>query len=383
MAVSVAAETRSPVMVDWLSCSFRSEPHTYDTGRVIVLGPAGEIQTDRPGFVAADLTDDDDEPSSSRTWKVATSDCSDLFISGNPAKLLNPEGHNLWGSADLWGQTLHAGQRIRKAVGCFPSPATWDSCRFGVRAFTRLDLTRSYRFPSEAEAKAWIQHVAGASRSRHGAATLHGGSTAYFGSRSKRWAFKVYAKRDEFLNGKARDVRARIRDGLMGDVLADWAAGVVRFELTLRSLELKSLAARDICGKGRGHEVRLTDPSYLESLWVHYYGRIEWNRAMSHRQPELLAQSLSGAQRAVFALWQTGMSWQQLQGVIPARNTLWRHRKAIQAATGVDIAAPRPESAAPEIAAELDPKGWDPEPLTAVTEPDPNLSLLMPYRKAR
>lgn len=58
--------------------------------------------------------------------------------------------------------------------------------------------------------------------------------------------------------------------------------------------------------------------------------------------------------------------------------TLWRYRKAIQAATGVDIAQPRPQEKAPDVSATLDPAGWDPEPLTAAVEPPHELKAQFP-----
>lgn len=368
------------VMVDWLSASFISMPHTYDTGRFMVLGPGGAIEREYSGhLIASDLDESNPEPTHSRKWKVAASDPTGLYISGNPAPLLNPEGHNLWGSPDLWGQTLMGGQFVRQHAGQFPSPHTWDACGFELRRYTRIDLTRSYRFPTESEALDWIQHVAAASKSRHGAATLRGGSTAYFGTGSKRWAFKVYAKRDEYLrNHCGKGARALIRNGARSDELADWAAGVVRFELTLRSLELQGLWRHDIGGRGRGHLPALHDPAYLADTWAHFYGRIEWNHAMNHRTPELFTQGLGGPQRAVYALWQRGMTWEELQAMYPVRMTLWRYRKAIQAATGVDIAQPRPQEKAPDVSATLDPAGWDPEPLTAAVEPPQELKAQFP-----
>lgn len=373
------------VMVDWLSASFVSMPHTYDTGRFLVIGPGGTVEKEFSGHViASDLDEDNPEPSHSRKWKVAAADPTGLFISGNPAPLLNPQGHNLWGSPDLWGQTLLAGQFIRAKEGLFPSEWTWGACGFELKRYTRVDLTRSYRFPSEAEALAWIQHVAAASKSRHGAASLRGGSTAYFGSGSNRWRFKVYAKRNEYLrNHCGAAARHLASAGLLRDDLADWCAGVVRFELTLCSLELQNLHRRDIGGRGRGHLPALHDPAYLADTWAHYHDRIEWNQAMSHRQPEIFTQALSGPQRMLFAMWQEGKTWQRMQEFFPSRMTLWRHRKAIQAATGVDIAHPRPQETAPDVSAGLDPAGWDPEPLEAVVEPPPELKAQFPLYDPR
>lgn len=335
--------------IDWISATVETPPELwpgYESGRTLKIGPDGEVVENR---VSATQVEDDD-PSSARTIRVWTPTPGSLYLSGNPVKLL--QGHNLWGPLDPWGLFLEGGVWVRSRVGLFPGPETWEACAFRPPRYTRLDITRSYRFATDQEASSYIRHVVGNARSRHGQATLYGDGTAYFGQHSRRWTLKVYAKRQEMLHEMRRQ---RKHDRHYPDDLLSWAQGIVRFELTLRGLELKGLPPG----------TDLHDTHTLATLWHRYYRAIQFNEnaAMSHTRPDLVEQTLPPRLRGVLALWRQG---DDLRAIYPTR-TFYRHRQDILKASGIDIAVPpsTEHHQDQEVHSELDPSGWDPEPLKA------------------
>ena len=332
------------MQIDWISAFTATPPELwpgYCSGEWFKVGPDGDVL--KRGRVLH--TVEDEEPSSSRNFTVWTPSPGSLYISGNPVKLL--QGHNAWGSLDLVGCYLESGLFVRRG-GLFPGPETWKACKFSFPRFSRIDITRSYRFDSDAEALDYIRFVVGTARSRHGAATLQDGGTAYFGKHSRRWTLKVYAKRPEMLHERGRLAR-RLKARILGDDLVDWATGVVRFELTLRSPELKNVLS------GQWH-----DPALLESLWHCYFDHITWNEnAVMTTQSDLVEAGLPSELRKTLALWRAGADLRALS----SRATFYRHRGQLLQQLGVDIASPPVASGEARSRVALDPARWDPAPL--------------------
>lgn len=343
------------MMIDWLSATITAPCELsvgYDSGRNLKLNPHGEIirETRSPLSVK-----DDTDPSSSRNFLVFTPDQRTLYLSGNPVKLL--QGHNLFGSSDLNGLYLEAGVFIRRHAGLFPSPESYDACEFTKPKYSRIDITRSYRFDTQKEVSEFIRYTAGTARSRHGAAQLFGSETAYFGKNSRRWSMKVYDKHLEFLKNGMASGKTKFNPGILKTFLPDeselleWSKGIVRFELCLRGQELAAINA----GIGKNEL-----PDWL-SIWTSYYDKIQFNdNAAMTTDNTLLEATLKPSQKAVFELWRSG---KDLRSIYPAR-TFYRHRGAILAVLGVDIASP------PSVDLDstksnpvLSPAKFDPEPL--------------------
>ena len=354
------------MQIDWISAITATPPELwpgYTSGQRLKVDPDGQVVEVKPSMHQVE----DADPSSSRNFTVWTPNPGTLYLSGNPVKLL--QQHNLWGSLDLFGLYFEAGTFIRQHAGLFPGPSTWQACQFSVPRFTRIDLTRSYRFASQAEADDYIRYIAGNARSRHGAATLVGGTTAYFGQHSRRWSLKVYAKRHELLDDARHQTKRafkllRLGSGVPDDLLA-WSAGVVRFEFTLRSPELETLTPS-----------QLSDDAFLRQLWQHYFERITMteNTTMNTASP-LLEAELPGRLHGVLALWRTGAD---LRRIYP-KKTFYRYRGELVKLLGIDINVPPAPDAPVTARAELDPAGWDPEPIKARSV-DPRPEVKAQYR---
>lgn len=338
------------MMIDWVTGCVSTPPQLwpgYDAGCHLVLDEHGEVvrKSSRKFNVQ------DDSGSWSRNFTVWTPTPGELWVSGNPVKLL--QGHNAFGSCDALGLFFTAGAFVRTHAGLFPGRQTFRM--FDGPRFTRLDLTRSYRFPSQAHALAWLREVAASARDRRGGSLLKG-DTVYFGKNSTRWTMKLYEKRAELQK------HARKRGHSVPASILEWASGVVRFELTMRSPELQK-APDDVAALG-GPSSALA----ALRLWERYYDRITWNRNMAMADDlDLLEQTLPGHLQLKLAAWRSGADMRRLM----TKPTFYRVRRELLDAAGVDIASPPVEPEAGTPVSALDPAGWDPEPLAAhYREPD-------------
>lgn len=324
----ITGEVSSPYM---LAAIRDAGARLYDTGRVTVIGPGGEL---RQEWAGAELV-----PSHDTNLRVKSPDGTTLWLSGNPVKWF--QGHNLFGSTNALGLFLAAGVRVRETVGLFPGPATFKANEYCRPRFTRLDVTRSYRFPSDDHARAWLRDVAGAARSRHGAPMLKG-TTVSWGKGSAHWGMVAYLKSQEL---RARGKGHQLPKSFPPEKtrrLQDWATGVVRFELRLGRLELHGLES---IGSGL-------------SLWQTYFDRITFNR--NTEGLDMLTVTLPNHLQGYLARWERG---EDLRAAL-SHPTFYRTRKAIMVATGIDIASKAPpREKGPQVASALDPAGWDPEPI--------------------
>lgn len=350
------------IQCDWISAKIVSRlPLGYTSGEMIKLDPFGSLvgRSMAPMLV--------EEPSHSNKMRIFTPDEASLWLSGNPVKLF--QGHNLWGTGDALGLFFDAGSWVRQHAALFPSSSTYQANFLGLPTFSRVDLTRSYRFASHKEAQEFIRFTAGNSRSRHGAARLYGSETAYFGQNSTRWTLKVYDKLSEFIKHGLRSL-CQPTDSY-GFVTAreasDWASGVVRFELTLRTPELEKLP-KDF--------FYYASQSDLLALWQSYYDRITWTENANMIKDDIPLDKLPSKMLPVIDAWRTG---RDLRSCYP-NNTFYRYRRQILEAVGVDICLPPPaaDDLPDEIKSALSPELWDPEPFSQVyTPPRENLEMYL------
>lgn len=343
------------MQVDWISafCESQAWPKTgyrpYDTGKVLRIAPGGEVELEHSRGLTLGGSYDNRLLVQSRTG-------ADLYISGNPVKHI--QGHNLFGPDDPVELFHDAGWEVRKALGLFPSASTWAAGEFTGPRFTRIDLTRSYRFASSAAARAWLRDVASTARTRHGGPLCREG-TVTFGEGSEYWRVIVYHKGDEVLSPKkGHAIPANVPQR---EKLVEWAQGVVRFELRLYAKELVALHTRRMLFGKLGAPISLKRSLWRPvELWQEYYNRIQWNQNSRMLEADMFDIELPTELRRTLALWRAGADLRALT----SRMTFYRHRRALLDAVGVDIATPPAARPAATIApAELHQDGWDPEPL--------------------
>lgn len=345
------------LQVDWLTAevapTFLPQARLFDTGTVAAMAPGGVVEWMKAKLLAV-------EGSHDTRLMVVSRDGVSATLTGNPVKFF--QGHNLFGSDDAVGLFFAAGLAVREQVGNFPGPSTWGAYEFSGPKFSRIDITRSYRFPTQAQARAWLRDVASTARTRHGAAMCKEG-TVYYGKQSRRWSWKVYSKADEISASGRMHRIARSVLGADKSALEDWAQGVVRFELTLRGMELAEHGFA---------EGRTLTPACLAVLWQRYFERVTFNR--NGEDCDMADRATASPQALGYlARWRLG---EDLRVTMNER-VFRRWRSRILQEHGIDIAVkPLPSGERSQVGAELDPAGWDPEPLQgAAYTPDPQLTL--------
>ena len=339
---------------DWITANFAPSVTILDDGSALDLGyETGKTYRCQPtkldpdGDLITFFSNWLQLPSHDTALSLKSENGADLWLSGNPVKFF--QGHNLVGSTDAVGLFYDAGQALRQRLGMFPSPETALAWKFTEPRFTRLDLTRSYRFNSDEEARAWLRDVAGQSRSRHGSALMRG-TSCYWGKASEYWTMVAYLKSDEL---KARKKSHHLSSELSKEAretLTDWSTGVVRFELRLKRLFLQ---------KPFASLWALRDPL---GLWESLFKLITFNRNMEAMESDMLEKQLKPMAAGYLARWRCG---EDLRATL-SKTTFYRVRADLMAAVGVDIAS-KPEKRSSPIytpSTALESARWDPEPIT-------------------
>lgn len=313
-------------MLDWFSGYVGYDASGLQVGRFWEVEPGGLVVRERPrwetarGSYAAGIQITQAIPTgqmldSAARFGFLCSPRSVLRLSGNPSKFL--QGHNVAGpSVAQLGPVLQALARSL-ADGFRPPDAESDTLPAVQRS--RVDVTTSCDLGSHQMVHDWLRFAATNTRTRHGRARDSSG-TVYWGKNSTRWSLKAYCKHCELRQHPPPD------PDLLRDLL-DWTEPQLRIELTLRRPELKDRGTLD------------------ESIIWDFFRRVEVSAAvMKEQAPE----DLRSPVRAALQLWYSGT---ELATLYP-RRTLYKYRKEILEATGIDVLLPKVEqsdSAAPAL----------------------------------
>lgn len=263
-------------------------------------------------------------------------DGMELAISGNPTKFL--QGHNVYGLPGTSCLAVPLATAILTSLGLYPWHWMSDAAERGEWPLTTIDLTRGYRPPGAVAGwvPKWLDiasRVASTSRQKVESAGPHNGNTLYAGKHSRRLALKFYDKEAEL---KKRKLPACMPDDAAASVAAR-AAGVLRVELRVRSLELvaRGLERLDYWTLGAGDALldeRIAAVNLPEDL------------RMSEEQLDDLPKRL----RAVYGLWLSGADLRKHY----SRTQFWRYRRDLRA-YGIDVSHTRPPLPLGEDAAAL------------------------------
>lgn len=335
---------KTPVMIDWITASIQPKDyenrfHFFDTGVFQEISPQGELL----------------KQFASRIFHKGSHDSNlgfrapypyQLEMSGNPVKFF--QGHNLFGSDDYLGLFFEAGLAGRRSGEVqFPGEMTYLKNGFDQPRFTRLDLTRSYRFNSNEEARAWLKGVGGSARARSGSALLNE-NTVYFGKHSTRWSLKMYQKFDEINSKKKGHSLSEKLGSKDSRKLNEWVEGIMRVELTLRRPELEKFP------KGFN----------LLEIFNEYYSRIQFNNnaEVLNMDKVLSNAKLTPAKKAVVQSWAMGSDIRLLY----TEKAFYKVRREILNLCGLDIASPFIKSNEVLLTTALEIDKWDPEPIEAL-----------------
>ena len=230
-----------------------------------------------------------------------------LQLSGNPSKFL--QGHNVAGpSVSQLGPVLQA---IARSLSEGLRPADADQATLPAVQRSRLDVTTAVDLDSHEGVHHYLRHLAATGRSRHGRA-LDSSGTVYFGKHSRRWAIKFYCKHCE-LDAH----RPNVDSELLAELL-DWTRTHLRIELVLRRPELKDRGTLD------------------ESIIWEFVNRLEVSHMAPKNEPDA---ALRAPVKLALGAWYDG---RDLAVTLP-RRTLYKYRREILDATGIDVMLPRAE----------------------------------------
>lgn len=302
-------------MIDWIHARLEvPEPLDLPQDRLVRITADGEVlwESFRP-LVA-----------SSGDSSVMVRDMgSTVVVSGNPAKWF--QGHNLWGPDHLPSVLF---PWVRSVLEALEAPrasleaawALWTG-RGGRPAAVDLVVVHAavmFDLGSDEAVKAFISFLEGApARNRRVRGNLWGSSTVEWTTRSLR--MKAYHKREE-LQRSGPD--SRVVDH-WEDLLA-WASGKLRWEVELRSRELKRLGLRSL---------DMWDGVAATSAALSYTDLVEMPD--KDATPVLQLEQYPKHLRKTVALWKSGFDVRAFL----SRPTFYRHRKELLD-YGIDIAQP-------------------------------------------
>ena len=313
-------------MIDWITARVPCfHPVPIYGGRVMKLSPDGVIEWEVSSRLP--VVGSHESNLMIRTYGMdGEGQGVILEISGNPTKWL--QGHNLFGRFLLPGQLLEL--LLYRLSEVFPGlqPTDLDLRRWqdGHFELLRVDLNRMYALGYPAAVRAWLRAAEYAAYMRHrGKGTLCKEGTLYFGQGSKRWVAKFYGKGDELEAGKGHGLPKTL-DEEDAAWLGAWAGDKLRFEVMLRSTEIKERGLRwafdwsDTTGaeilKGIAEGIQMSDQKALPTT------------ALTDLPKRLIP---------IYHLWQQG---HDIRAMYP-KPTFYRYRSQLLP-HGIDIAIRQP-----------------------------------------
>jgi hypothetical protein len=228
-----------------------------------------------------------------------------LSISGNPSKWL--QGHNVFGpSVSSLAPVMTA---VIRSLPENIRPADSLSTLWPAVNRTRVDVTLHSDLNSHAMVHDWLQSAGRNTRSKHGRAMMSG-DTVYWGQHSRRWSLKAYCKFCELKVHHPPDL-------VLTNKLREFCETHVRFELTLRSPELKSRGTLD---------------EHLVWDYLSKTGVIK----LKNDGDAIKGLNLPMVVKATLIVWMAGGNVRQSL----SRRTFYRQRRLILDDTGLDISLP-------------------------------------------
>ncbi len=262
------------------------------------------------------------EGSHSATVAVKSRDHDTLTISGNPAKFL--QGHNIFGPNDLCRLSYAFLDALTACLGLSPSLVARASWRSGDFTLSRVDCTRSYDLGSADRVRRFLTAAAAVAHGRHQKVSQYDSQTVYLGQKSRRASLKLYDKFTE-LQQRGHMLPVTLAPPWHQKLL-QCAEGMVRVEVTLRSMELRDR------GLDRG---AAWSPSVVESVIDSRLAQMELNDTM--RLAEDAIAELPPKLKLVYHAWRDGADLKAQC----AKNTFYRYRRQLLP-YGIDISHVRP-----------------------------------------
>lgn len=315
-------------MIDWLTFSLPySHLDPISDGSVLSISPSGDIEWETCKRLAIRGSHDTNMhvKTDRNSYDPELGYYTQLHVDGNPVKWI--QGHNIFGTDDLTGLAIETAYRLYNLLGVTPSPVDLKRLLSFDFSLHRVDVNYSFLIGNKLQVLMLLKALEGQANLRHRGKGIFKSNTLYFGQNSRRWSLKMYSKGDE-INSKKKGHLLPVR--LVGrDSLLTYADGLLRVEVTLRSLQLKDseLATASQWGENTPLEVFKT---YLEPL--------EMSSQLDIKADVLI--SLPNRLKPVYAMWKSGEDLR----TIYSSSSFYRHRNSLLS-YGIDITIIQPSKA--------------------------------------
>lgn len=297
-------------MIDWIAAVVPCTHHDVLRGGCVYSVDAdGHIEWETNKGLSV-------EGSYSAKTQVKTDSQNQIYVSGNPSKFL--QGHNLFGSNSPRKLVYAFLDELTKRLRITPSFGDRLRWRSGHYQVKRIDIAECFRLPTTADVDNWIRAASPLVRGKHQQVSAYGGETIYVGQRSRRISLKIYNKSREIKKHPLHpEIPHRRR-------LLDYAEGLLRAEVCIRSQELKR---RDL------NMIENWESDTASEILRERIGRLEMPEKMrlTSTEVEELPPRLKGASK----LWESG---HDLRTVYP-KATFYRYRNELRK-YGIDISVP-------------------------------------------
>lgn len=247
-----------------------------------------------------------------------------LEISGNPAKWF--QGHNVFGTDDLRGVSQAFVEAVCARLDHSLDEEERGRIREGIIVISRIDVTESWDFGTRPRALSAVAALGHCSHLSHrGRGSLVAEGTCIWGKGSRRWNGKAYSKGLEL-------TKHRLHPELpQAAAIETVAQGLVRFEFTVRAMELKRRGLDMVCNWSKvGVTPGALHAELMSQLTISDAAMID-----THQLDELPLRLC-----LIYDAWKAG---KDLRALLP-RRTFYRHRTALLA-FGIDIASVQPHQA--------------------------------------
>ncbi len=315
-------------MIDWLTVLVpyaHTEP--LKGGKVISIFPDGVIdwevhkKLEVRGSYETNLLVCSDESTRSHDGSY-----TQLYIDGNFVKF--HQGHNLFGTDNLTGLVSETVLKLSELLGLTLNDIDKQLLHKGAYQVLRADCTMMCDLGSLTNVEAFLYAAEYSAHLRRRGQGIMKKGTLYFGMYSRRWMLKMYAKGRE-IQAKGHQLHPSV--GL--PELERWAAGKLRIELVLRSLELK---------RRRLHlAINWGDFTVVDNLKEILSGL---NMADNYHIPPELLEDLKPRFRAVYELWKQGYDLRAMY----SKNTFYAYRRQLKDLLNIDIAIKQPREEQPD-----------------------------------
>ncbi len=304
-------------MIDWAKVKIPlKHAHLLPTDMIMRISPDGVSKWYTPAQVEV-------KGSYDNNVYVKPDGLDSLIIDGNPAKFF--QGHNIFGTDNIIPLIRDFITEICKLINFSPTAENQHDWSVGNYEALRIDCTHSFKIgTNNNHVQEWLRSAGQSASHKYQDKRSFGGESLLFGPRSRRYNTTLYNK---LLEIKKHPISNKLSQQHKIQ-LEDFVQNILRFEVKLRSLQLKTKNLRKISNWDETTSMKIVQEQIM-NIRMNQKIRLT-TEDKKDLPPRLLA---------VYKLWKNG---EDLRSIYTADSTYYRYRKELLN-YGIDIRAPRPQ----------------------------------------